>query len=291
MIRGETEGYHGVAIVDQQDGVYGLEAKTLKMCTFKVAEFAQGRYNGELLLRTVIEHARTNRYSSMFIEVQPQYEQLVRLLETFGFFRNGEHNGDLVLAKRLTPTEAEAATLDPWELHLRFGPGAVKMVPDRTWLVPVRPHYHDMLFPGALNAQQLLGLIPSDSFGNAIRKAYLCHSPARTLGMGDTLLFYRSQDFQAITAVGVLESTIASSDPEQIARYVARRSVFRREAIDAMTKHGAVLAMLFRLDHVLSTNPISLAEMMENRLVRSHPQSVMHIHSEGLPWLQTRTRA
>jgi hypothetical protein len=90
--------------------------------------------------------------------------------------------------------------------------------------------------------------------------------------------------------VGVLESATAYDDPEQIARYVGRRTVFTRQTIESMTREGPVLAMLFRLDHVLSTNPITLAEMMDNRVVHAHPQSVMRIRQEGFSWLESRTR-
>lgn len=44
---------------------------------------------------------------------------------------------------------------------------------------------------------------------NSFRKAYLCHSKIRKIRPGDATLFYRSQDDESVTAMGVADLIVA----------------------------------------------------------------------------------
>jgi len=46
--------------------------------------------------------------------------------------------------------------------------------------------------------------VETHPFGNALRKAYLCHASTRRLEPGAPLLFYRSKDEKAVFVVGRL---------------------------------------------------------------------------------------
>jgi hypothetical protein len=159
--------------------------------------------------------------------------------------------------------------------------------------VPIEPRWHRLLFPDAEPSDDD-ALFPATEglaaqpFGNALRKAYLCNSPSRLLRPGDPLLFYRSRDEQAIFVVGVCEYTFASGDAAEIAARVGKRTVYRFEEIEAMTRNGEVIVLMFRQDRILRNDPITLEELLESQLVHSWPQSITMARSEGLNWLLKR---
>jgi hypothetical protein len=132
-------------------------------------------------------------------------------------------------------------------------------------------------------------------YGNAIRKAYLCHSKIKGLQPGATLLFYKSKggnalssgNEQSIQCVGVVERVVRSQSAETIAREVGRRTVYRYTEIEAMTRERPVLAILFRHAIILE-KPIKLAELRAHDLLGGVPQSIAQVRAAGLVWTRTR---
>ena len=107
-------------------------------------------------------------------------------------------------SKSLSPT-AEDYDLDALEFHIRFGPYVVRTDGVTFSVVPIRPQYHQRLFPEVEQQTEIFsGQTP---FGNSIRKAYLCKSSARYLSPGDVLLFYRSRDRRSVQCTAVIEGT------------------------------------------------------------------------------------
>src|SRR6185312_5086927 len=53
--------------------------------------------------------------------------------------------------------------------------------PDRVFLVPILPRWHASLFPVADDSDQLTLYEGMSNQGNAIRKAYVCHSGSKNL--------------------------------------------------------------------------------------------------------------
>ena len=143
------------------------------------------------------------------------------------------------------------------------------------FLVPIQPRWNGrcspMLTLKVVPASEGLAVQP---FGNALRKAYSRNSPSRLLRPGDPLLFYRSEDEKAIFVVGVCEYTFASGDAAEIAARVGKRTVYQLEEIEAMTRNGEVLVLMFRQDRILRNDPITLEELLESHLVHSWPQSI-----------------
>jgi hypothetical protein len=156
---------------------------------------------------------------------------VVKLLNDFGFIhRSTRPDGELVLVKSRRPAASEEP-LGDLDHHVRYGPPAIRAVGPATYLVPIRPGFHQMLFPEQelrlTGGFQLPLLARTDEpFGNALRKAYLSRANIRTLQPGNILLFYRSGDLQAVTTVGIVEAWEASDDPDQIARLVGKRTVY-----------------------------------------------------------------
>jgi L-amino acid N-acyltransferase YncA len=281
-----NSSYAAIAIIKPEDEFEGVRQKVLKVSTFKVADEHRGRHYGELLLKTLFDHCRANAYELIYLTVFPRHEELIALLEVFGFEQRGAlPDGQLVVAKRRIPRDPDG--LDALAYHIRYGPPALLDVGTDTYIVPIRPDYHQLLFPEqevGLTGQMPLFTPVDEPFGNSLRKAYLSRGPLRQLASGGTLLFYRSTDIGAVTTVGILEAWHASEDPASIARFVGKRSVYTFEQIKDMSDGREVLALLFRQDRVLRP-VLHLADLLEHRVVRGPPQSTMRANQEGLSWL------
>lgn len=305
--------YDAIAIVKVEDTHPGDPSRTsTKISTFKVAPHRAGDKVGELLLRTILDWASGQpAVTSLFVEVRPHEskEPLLRFLEQFGFSRSSaapKPNGDIAFVKELVPPESTA--LSPYQFHVAYGPPAI-LGTARTFVIPVQPHWYLGLFPdspafGAFGATTLgAGAAPATPFGNAIRKAYLCHSPTKSIPEGSTLLFYRSADkagrghsrgVGALQAVGVAERSLRTSSSERILSFVGRRTVYSAEDVGDMCKGGRdVLAVLFRHDHYLpSDTPLTLDELIAASVLNGAPQSVVEVRStKGLAWLNQQLGA
>jgi GNAT superfamily N-acetyltransferase len=285
-----------VCIIKEDDDDLRLGGATLKICSLKVSEERAGRRYGELLLKSIFAFLHENGYGFAYLSVFAKHEGLIALLEDFGFARHGPDalSGERYYVKTLQPTPNDRAAMAPLPFHIRYGPPAIKL--DHAYLVPILPTYHRLLFPdaeGPAGPQQLeldLAGVPATGprpFGNALRKAYLCHTPSRQLTPGAAILFYRSQDVMAITSVGVVEQTLESSDATEVAEFVGQRSVYSLEEIAQLCREGEVVAIRFRQDRLLAT-PIGRAEMVSNGVAKQHPQSVQAVPPEVYPWLVGR---
>lgn len=185
-----------------------------------------------------------------------------------------------VYAKRLLWTEKEKLRMGAYEFHLVFGPPAVKLSEDDVYVVPIQPTYHRALFPEGENPPPLV----VDAFGNALRKAYLSNAPIRRIDRGALLLFYRSQDLQAVTAVGVVEAIFVSRDSSAIQHYVGNRTVYTEAQIEELCL-SEVLVILFRFDRMLEV-PIPLEDLVAEGLLISHPQTITPAKPGGMAWLR-----
>lgn len=296
VIRDPDGAYAALAIVKltEPDCTYPLRQPVMKIATFKVAEqHARNKY-GELLLKAILMGV-ADRAATLYVEVLPQHQVVVDFMAEFGFSDSGQRTdrGELVLAKCRIP-EASAASLDPLEYHCRYGPPALK--PTGTmWVVPIEPEWHQQLFPDAPAAEEndeqleIPGFQPrTHPWGNALRKAYLCNSNVTRMAPGDTLLFYRSHDQQAITAIGVVEDKLRSSDANDILSFVGRRTVYTpSEVADLCRSVRQCLAIMFRQDRFIDP-PWVLAELEQQRVLNGPPQSITRVRDGGIEWVQQR---
>jgi GNAT superfamily N-acetyltransferase len=286
VIDGSNGAYAGVCIVKDDDDEEGIGGRVLKVSSFKVADEYQGNRYGELLIKTVLLYCRERSFDAAWVTVFPRHETLRALLDDFGFVHiRTRNNGEFVYVKRLRWDDADRVSLEPLEFHVTFGPPALKVDPADTFIVPIQPRYHELLFPDAEPQAQLI----SRPFGNAIRKAYLCRSGTRALRPGSSLVFYRSGRKAEIRCVGIVESTLVSSDADEVVRAVGQRTVYSYDEIKTMC-HGDVLAIIFRQDHIL-TPAIGRDELIEHLAVRQPPQTIMAVRDEGAQWLTQRISA
>jgi L-amino acid N-acyltransferase YncA len=263
----------------QQDGEYGISGRTLKLCTLRVAGEYEGNRFGELILKTVFDHAAENSYEWVWVTVFEKHEGLLKLLAAFGFEDVGRRTrlGELVLSKPMAPNGGD---LSPLAYNVRYGPREFRVNAVASFLVPIQPVYHRRLFPEA----EPQGALLTEPCGNAIRKAYVCRSPTKTVPEGSLLLFYRSHDWMAATAVGVVEDTLRSADPDLVAGFVARRAVYSFEDVRGLCHHGEVLAIRFRLARLFK-NAISGNLLIEAGIMSRAPQSMMRLKEEAPEWI------
>ncbi len=285
------DGVHGrhaaICIVKKErSGEYGLQGKLMKICTFKVSEEHSGYRFGELLLKPVFEHARASSYRAMFVTVFEKHRALIDLFEEFGFESLDTKTplGELVLVKSLRPSNEDWDTLDPLSFNRRYGPVAAKIRDVPAFVVPIKPKFHRVLFP---EAEEQAAFWPgAHPFGNSIRKAYLCNAAIRKLSPGANLLFYRSEDIRAVTALGIVEDTMVTRSPAQAARFVGKRTVYSFREIEELCT-SAVLAILFRQSR-LPAKPIPLQELIARGVITASPQSIVTVPKEATQWLEKR---
>lgn len=285
-------GLAGVCILKEESqapiGPNGntLGGSILKVCTFKVSEEHHGLRYGELLLKTLFGIAAEKQYDFLYVTCFEKYTDLIILLEEFGFRRTGgrERLGDLIFVKRLKWTEEERLGMSPLAFHVAFGPEAIDTRRAPFFLVPIQPHFHDLLFPEAATQKSLI--VGADPFGNAIRKAYLCNSSIKKVEPGSLLFFYRSEDAQSVSVLGIAEDTLVSDSAPRIAQFVGKRTVYPLKDIAEMCSRP-VLAILFRQARILQ-NPISIAELIKAGVLLRAPQSITTVREERKPWIATR---
>ncbi|WP_231741456.1 hypothetical protein [Paucibacter sp. KCTC 42545] len=175
----------------------------------------------------------------------------------------------------------------PTEYVRRFFPHFRSDTAVQKFLVPIKPHYHDILFPDYAAIQPGL-FAQTGNVGNAIKLAYLCHAPTNSICPGDVLLFYRTEDEKAVTSIGVVEQFEVSADGAQIASLVSRRTVYSIDEIDELAKKPTKI-ILFRLIGHLSA-PVPYVELMREGVVTGPIQSIRKVSDVSFSRVLTASR-
>lgn len=262
-----------------------LNGRALKLCTFKVGPTIRGQKIGELFLKAAFRYATENRLESIFIHGnQEGHHFLFELLQEFGFSLVGSHTSsvttDVVYLKQhpVAPPEDSSA---PFDYHKKFFPHYRHDSAVDKFIVPIKPSFHRVLFPDyvcKVNRQVEL-LASSNTAGNAIKLAYLCHAQRMNMNPGDLVLFYRSGDERALTSIGVVEEYSVETAPDSIARRVRRRTVYTMQEIEAMASRPTKV-MLFRLVKHFSA-PLTQAWLEKHGVLKGAPQSITTIPHEA----------
>lgn len=264
---------HDEAINDSGEVLVG---PALKLCTFKVGEAVRGRKVGELFLKAAFRFATDNACEHVFITAQAAAQSyLIRMLADFGFEEHGLYRGDLVLVKT-HPLQQPApnAALSPPEYARRFFPHYRSDATIQKFLVPIQPQFHEILFPDYAAVQAGL-FAPTGSVGNAIKLAYLCHSPTKAIRPGDVILFYRTGDEKSVTSVGVVDQFEVSTDATAIATLVSRRTVYSLSEIDDMAKKPTKVVLFRLIGHL--DNPVTYDSLIRGGVVTGPIQSIQKI--------------
>jgi GNAT superfamily N-acetyltransferase len=252
-----------------------LPGKALKLCTFKVGETVRGRKIGELFLKAAFRYATANACENLFIHAGVAHQDfLLPLLEDFGFEPLGDYDGDVVLVKAHPLIAPTSTATPPLEYARKYFPHFRTDEAVQKFLIPIKPEFHNILFPDYSTAQgQLFDSV--SSVGNAIKLAYLCRAQTNAIKAGDIVLFYRTRDEQAVTSIGVVEQFDVLSDAAKIASLVSRRTVFSIKEIDEMAKRPTKV-ILFRLAQHFVNSPTYNA-LETARIVNGPIQSICKI--------------
>jgi L-amino acid N-acyltransferase YncA len=281
----------GICIFQRQDDEriadgFTLKGAALKLSTFKVGESCRGRKVGELFLKAAFRYSSANRLQNIFIHGdEERHYFLFELLTDFGFEQVGHHPAggrrDVVYLKP-HPVDAPVAALPAFEYLRSYFPHFRQDPSVAAYVVPIRPQYHDILFPdfdGTSTKQKLL--FEQENFaGNAIKMAYLCKAQTRSMAPGDILLFYRSGDEHALTSIGVVETYETIDNAEAIVARVKRRTVYSLSQIEKMAT-GPTRVILFRFVRHLH-RPLPLQELLTRNVLSGHPQSITKISHDKL---------
>jgi rRNA-processing protein FCF1 len=253
--------------------------KRLKISTFLVIN--SGYKIGELFLKMSLEYAKKNGIEEVYLtHFTSQDDQLVRLIEDFGFYRAAKIGNEDVYLKNLVATDDDDLTqLTPVEISRKYYPSFYDGVDVRKFIVPILPMYHERLFVELSRQNSLFG---ADEFiveGNTIKKAYLCHSQSRKMNVGDLLLFYESKTSKGIRAVGIIENVhYRIQDTQEIIRLVGKRSVYKLKDIELLAKKPTTV-IVFRW-HFYMPNFVSFPYLITNRILSGPPQSILEISHE-----------
>ena len=267
---------YDAVINDNGDSVPG---PSLKLCTFKVGVEVRGRKIGELFLRAAFSYATDQGCEHIFIHAKPDgQEHLIALLEDFGFSEAGAYQGDKVYVKQ-HPIDAPAIDIPPFEYMKRFYPHYRNDIGIHKFIIPIVPQYHKILFPDYDNPGAALpDNHPNAHVGNAIKLAYLCHTPCNQIRPGDVIFFYRSHDLKSITTIGIVEYFATSTSASEIAHLVSRRTVYSQEEIEEMAERPTKVILFRLIEHL--PNSVPYAWLQQNR-VRGPFQTIRSISDES----------
>lgn len=258
--------------------------KTLKLCTFKVSESARGYKMGERLIFCAIQYAKDNGHVAVYFTTDPDNQnQLVELGHNFGFDACGTHGNDTVYLKYLAPQSDADFSYDVAEYNRRFYPSYKTDAKVGKYLVPINPQWHEQLFPDISDISHSLLRDFADFYkaeGNTIQKAYLSRSQITAPKVGDLLLFYRTDDRQAIDTLGVVVSATRSDNVDEIVALTKRRTVYEPKAIQEMAREAqkGLLVISFNLIRYFEEHPVPLGEMEELGVYA--PQSITLLTNE-----------
>ncbi|MBU0589208.1 MAG: GNAT family N-acetyltransferase [Gammaproteobacteria bacterium] len=285
VYRDETGVLGAICVYDVQtdevvtDEGKRLDGKALKLCTFKVGQRVRGRKVGELFLKAAFRYATENACEHIFIHADvDKHAYLVNLLVDFGFEDVGPYGTDRVFVKRHPVNDPDTEGLSALEYVRRFYPHYQAGPQIQKFLVPIQQEFHRILFPDYQALQSQL-FAPEGSVGNAIKLAYLCHAASKQIRPGDVLLFYRSEDEQAVTSLGVVDQFAVLSDAASIAAMVSRRTVYSINEIENMANRPTKVILFRLVKHF--PEPASLKRLLKEGVVAGNIQSITKISDEA----------
>lgn len=247
--------------------------RRLKISTMKVD--LSGFKLGELFLKMAFQYCINNQIFEIYLtHFRKKDDVLINLIENYGFESVGflKKNNEEVFLKKLIPLEKN---LSPVETSKKYYPTFRDSPYVKKFLVPIMPDFHDRLFPDFSQRQMKITDYSEINIpGNAIKKAYLSHSPIKKIRAGDLVLFYRSGDLKAVTAIGVVDQEpLHLNETAEIVRIVGKRTVYLETEIEEQAKK-LVFMIMFR-HHLFLPYPLNLDYLRKHDI--PVPQSIIEI--------------
>ena len=140
-------------------------ASCLKVGTFKID--AHGTRLGERFVKIIVDTVLRQNLRIAYITIFPEHEPLIRILETYGFRKQGTKNG---------PNGTE----DVYVKDMQFLTGnpeldypVVNTQGKNKWLMAIYPKFHTNLFPDSILKTEHPSSIQDTSHTNSIHKVYV----------------------------------------------------------------------------------------------------------------------
>lgn len=249
--------------------------KRVKITTFKVVDV--GQKLGDMLLDLAIKFAMKNNVEEIYVtHFTKEDDHLIPRLLEFGFQLNGKNErGEEVYVKPMVIGSDQWRGLTPIEISKQLYPHYFDGNAVGKYIVPIKPEFHERLFTD-LPRQSQIGEFDGEFIveGNAVKKAYLCRSPIRKIIPGDVLIFYRSNDWMGVRAIGVVDEIYyEQNDVKAIYGLVKRRTVYSRDEIQSMLGSGPLTVILFRY-HGYLQRTIGLPDLIKHKILRGAPQAI-----------------
>jgi len=247
----------------------------MKLCTFIVTD--TGRKMGELFLKIVFHQAAKANVEEIYLTHFVKHDDhFVPLISDFGFERIGLNNrGEDVFIKRSRPSVPVPA--DPLEFARTFYPYCLDGETISKFVIPIRPEYHNRLFPEYPGSHPPLLArmgVQTPVEGNTIRKAYLSSFRTKKIKSGDLIFFYRSYDMKGITCMGVVENVhYGLNDPDRMMILTTKRTVYTNDELEVMANKRPVNLILFSF-HSYLPRLLDLEELVQTGALRGAPQSI-----------------
>ena len=251
--------------------------KTMKICTFKVSEDFTGKKIGELLLKLCFEYCSLNNMDSTFVTTFPKKEHLINLLEEFGFIKIDDmDNGEVIYAMNFIAPES-LGDMHPFVYDKKYFPKYYDGAMVKKFIIPIKPKYHDRLFGDVKRSQLYIDEFePMVVEQNTIKKVYLSKSKITVMNPGDLILFYRSEEHQAITGIGIVERTQRfKNNFEKLLEFIGPRSVYTEKELKEQYESEA-LAILFRYVGQLPKT-VSREDLKKMGIIKEGPQSIQKL--------------
>lgn len=261
--------------------------RILKISTFKVKEEYRGEKFGEHLLKQVLWFAQKNAYDLVYVTAHEARQTiLVDLLQQFGFQRTStKATGEGVFEKTLGRGPVTGVGL-PIQLAKMNYPRFVTDDPVRGFIVPIQPRWYQVLFPEDVGLQTELFSVGDRTPGNTIRKVYLCRAKVTVLNPGDVLLFYVSGETmlsRSIRSVGIVEGMHEASNASSLLRLTGRRSVYsEKQQLQMINARSTPVKVIDFLHAGHLSEPIPLERLVETKVLKSWPQSLVSVPAEQI---------
>ncbi len=179
--------------------------KRLKIGTLKVS--SNGYKIGERFLKTIFDNAMQYEIEEIYVTLftkRPEQEQLIEMLEEWGFIYHGlktTQNGDEKVYTRQFGKDLPKNIKRP-KLTFPF----LSRETDK-YIIKIESQYHTELFPDSINTKEDKSkYTENEPHRNRISKVYISHSQDRQLKSGDLIIIYRMGE----TAPKKYSSTVTS---------------------------------------------------------------------------------
>lgn len=159
----------------------------LKVGTFKVD--AHGTKLGERFVKIITDTVLNNGLRTAYLTIFPQHEPLIRILERFGFRKNGikvtKNGTEDVYIKDLQYITGEPQKDYP----------IIDCRNNNKWLMAIKPDYHTNLFPDSILRNESPLMLDDIPPTNSIYKVYVGgYWNFNMVSPGDSIVIYRTSD-------------------------------------------------------------------------------------------------